>query len=329
MRARILAFIAIASALAGCQAFAPSSTPTRSVSTSTDGTAQLPILLNGDFDNHEQTLHAGAAPALPVPHVHHTLRVVEQDRVNTYLLWTLQSGGDKGITATWLYRLTETGKQIVLTPYRAVSNATLQELADSKHAFKFQDDQWAPLDVCTQSGTWNNGKFSSAANAETCSGLLPGLGASAALLPLKLTIESDAIRVQTFADLARGADAVEEARRVRWFTGWTAVNGGGPSAKSANQDWHLRDDTRLSTEGGRSTIRWRDGAASGYTLELERRMYPERKLSVLQLNVIEDASGKVLTYAWTDPGSASIGLNMGWLQIGLTELKANSEGARP
>ena len=111
---------------------------------------------------------------------------------------------------------------------------------------------------------------------------------------------------------------MQEARRVRWFSGWAAINGGGPRASAENQDWHLQRDLRLGSEGSRIALHWRDGAPSGYSLELERTSYPERKLSVLQLNVIEDASGKTMTYAWTDPHADAIGLNLGWLQVGLT-----------
>jgi hypothetical protein len=146
--------------------------------------------------------------------------------------------------------------------------------------------------------------------------LLPGLGQDAALLPLRLSIDGDMLRVATFADTSRSADAVEEARRVRWYDGWAAINGGGPNAKSDNKDWHLQRDLHLSSEGGRVALHWRDGAPSGYSLELERTSYPERKLSVLQLNVIDDASGRTMTYVWSDPGVGSIGLNLGWLQAG-------------
>ena len=42
------------------------------------------------------------------------------------------------------------------------------------------------------------------------------------------------------------------------------------------------------------------------------------KLSVLQLNIIEDATGQTLDYAWADPSTSIIGINLGWLQVGLT-----------
>jgi hypothetical protein len=147
---------------------------------------------------------------------------------------------------------------------------------------------------------------------------LPGLGASAALLPLRIGFDGDMLRIATFADQARGGAAESEARRVVWFNGWSAISGGGRSARADNQDWHTQQNLRLSSEGGRIPIRWRDGAPSGYSLELERRTYTERKLSVLELSVVEDASGRVLDYAWTSPQATAIGLNLGWLQVGFT-----------
>ena len=173
-------------------------------------------------------------------------------------------------------------------------------------------------DAVRLTGARKDGKLVAAADAGACSALLPGLGATAALLPLKLTFDGDLLSTVTFADQARGADASIDARRVRFFTGWSAINGGGAKMQPENRDWHTRQDLRASSEGGRVQIRWRDGAASGYSIELVRRTYAERKLSVLQLNVIEDVSGQTVDYAWADPSTSIIGINLGWLQVGLT-----------
>jgi hypothetical protein len=109
------------------------------------------------------------------------------------------------------------------------------------------------------------------------------------------------------------------ATQPRWFVGWAAINGGGPQAKSSNTDWHVQSDLRLSDGGGRVPLRWRDGVASGYSLELKRQEYPERKLTVLQLEVVEDSGGKTLTYVWASEKADAIGLNLGWLQVGLQQ----------
>jgi|GEM_PF-6449463 len=107
------------------------------------------------------------------------------------------------------------------------------------------------------------------------------------------------------------------APQPRVFAGWAAINGGGPKARATNTDWHLQNDMHLSEAGGRVSLHWRDGVATGYSLELKHQSYPDRQLKVLQLDVIEDASGKTLTYVWADDTAKAIGLNLGWLQVGL------------
>lgn len=100
------------------------------------------------------------------------------------------------------------------------------------------------------------------------------------------------------------------------YSGWVALNGAGAQARAPNDDWHLQNDLRLAL-GQRVPLHWRDGKAAGYSLQLARRDYPERHLIVLQLDVVDDASGKVLAYAWAESNAASIGFNLGWLQVGL------------
>lgn len=112
------------------------------------------------------------------------------------------------------------------------------------------------------------------------------------------------------------------APQPRMFAGWAAINGGGPQARANNTDWHLQNDMHLSEAGGRVPLHWRDGVATGYSLELKHQSYPDRKLTVLQLEVIEDANGKTLTYVWADDTAHAIGLNLGWLQVGLQAVPA-------
>jgi hypothetical protein len=100
------------------------------------------------------------------------------------------------------------------------------------------------------------------------------------------------------------------------YAGWVALNGAGAQARTSNDDWHLQNDLSLAL-GKRVPLHWRDGKPAGYALELSRRNYPERGLLVLQLDVIEEATGKSLAYAWSDSNAATIGINLGWVQVGL------------
>ena len=319
--------VAVFVLLSGCQMPAQ-----RSGGAAIDGgaLARLDAALAGEYDNHEQVQQAAAkvraGNAVDVLHLRERWRLLERNRADSLWLWHLHTLDQKTVTdAVWLYRLAAAGdgSRVSLTPYRAIDPAVAKAaLANKKNDFKFVAAQWAELTPCTQTGEWKNTQFSASADVAACSALLPGLGESASLLPLRLVLDGDMLHAATFADHARGADASVDARRLRWFSGWAAINGGGPKAQAGNQDWHIQKDLRLSSEGGRIPLRWRDGAASGYSLELVRASYPERKLNVLQLNVIDDASGQTLDYVWVNPEATAIGINLGWLQVGVMQVVA-------
>ena len=286
---------------------------------------RLDAVLAGAYDNHQQVKQAlvsvKAGTTVAVPHLREHWHLLERDRGDSVWLWQLQTlDQSDDAAATWLYRVTPSGNgnTVTLTPYRAIDPAAFKAASNDKK-FKFVAAQWAQLTPCTLTGEWKNAQFGAAADAAACSALLPGLGASAALLPLRFSLDGEMLHSVTFADQARGTGAGIDARRVRWFDGWAAINGGGSKAKSGNQDWHVQKDLRLASEGGRVKLHWRDGAASGYSLELARTSYPERNLDVLQLNVIDDASGQVIDYVWANPAATAIGFNLGWLQVGLTQ----------
>lgn len=326
---RQLLMIAAVALLSGCQALPMS----REKSVSGDALARLDAVLTGEYDNHEQVqrvaVKVNTGTVVAVPHLHEQWRSLSRDHGGSLWLWRLQTL-DQPVSAdaVWLYLLSgaSDGKAMVLTPYRPIDPNAANAAFDDKHGkFKFVAEQWAELAPCALTGEWKNSQFSASANTSACSALLPGLGKSAALLPLHFSLDGDMLHSVTFADHARGTGAGIDARRVRWFDGWAAINGGGPKAKSGNRDWHMQKDLRLSSEGARVNLRWRDGAASGYSLELARTTYPERKLSVLQLNVIDDASGQVIDYVWADPQAQAIGFNLGWLQVGLQQEMAVSK----
>ena len=316
MRLRLLVVTVIA--LAGCDSF----TATRPSPHHASLPAAGELILTGEFDNHEQVQSVGG---VAVPHLNETLRIVQNDRNGHLWLWRLHSDDTHTVTdAAWLYRIgaVEKGERFAFTPFRALDAAASKSLTDSKDGdFKFDEKLWAELTPCTMTGERKDGVLVVAADTAACSALVPGLGGNAGLLPLKLTFDGDMLDTVTFADQARGTNASIDARRVRSFAGWSAINGAGSKAKVDSTDWHTRQDLRLGSEGGKIPIRWRDNAPSGYSIELVRRTYPERKLSVLQLDVIEDGTGRVIDYAWADPSTSVIGVNLGWLQVGLTAEK--------
>jgi len=289
-------------ALAGCQPVSrPDASPRRA------GTAAP--AWSGTFDNHEQVWSARETPGGAIaPHV---VVTIEPTAHAEWTIWRVRLDATPALDAAWAIRTVGAPDgALAMTPYRSL-------VAQPAAASAFDEKQWTPLDACALRST-ASAPYRASADTPACTAIAPGIGATAALLPLAVEREGEWLHIRLYADQARGADAREDAREVRWFAGWAALNGAGPKADAASRDWHMNRDLRLGTEGGHAPLAWRDGQASGYSLMLERLTYREGNRPVLKLSLVEDASNRVLAYAWANPEATAIGLNLGWAQIGLS-----------
>lgn len=295
--------ILLALSLGACAALPRHAPPSPASGSSASLWQQLP----GDYDNHEQVWQAmQTKSALPPQHLKHRIKTVPDS--DGQWDWTVSMPRIKGKPqhATWRYRLRVLANgQRMLTPQRALP------------ATAGAAPQWATLAPCAMTGGMQDGVLQMHADVAACSAILPGLGADGALLPTRFSFDGNMLRVATYADQPRGDTAVENARRARWFDGWVAINGGGPHAKADNHDWHVHRNLHLHDEGGREAILWRDGKPSGYSLLLERLTYAKRDTSVLKLSLVRDSDGDTVAYAWANPLATQIGLNLGWVQVGL------------
>jgi hypothetical protein len=53
--------------------------------------------------------------------------------------------------------------------------------------------------------------------------------------------------------------------------------------------------------------------------------YRDGSTPVLKLSLIEDAGDHAVAYAWANPEATSIGINLGWVQVGLTRDAASAK----
>jgi len=301
---RLLVALLLSLSLPACQTVRPSEAPRRVVPT-----APSSAVLEGDFDNHEQVWsarEAGAADA--APHVLVSLAPTARD---DWSLWRIRVDSTPAMDATWAVRRIAADKgAVTLLPHRAL-------VAAPGTGEAFDPRQWTPLDACALRGTTTASAIQATADIAACATIAPGIGAQAALLPLAVEREGEWLHVRLYADQARGAQARSDARRVQMFGGWAAINGSGPDAGADSSDWHMNRNLRIGSEGGRVALAWRDGKPSGYSLGLERLTYRDGGVPVLKLSVIDDGSGRTLAYAWANPEATRIGINLGWVQVGL------------
>lgn len=114
------------------------------------------------------------------------------------------------------------------------------------------------------------------------------------------------------------AGRVVRARRVARYTGWVALQRLRIDPAAAADDYILIRDATLHDEGFVMPVT--DGDRStGYAVELARLTYQNTRTSVLKLGIIDEASGETVSYSWAAPGAERIGINLRWIQAGMTK----------
>jgi CpeT/CpcT family (DUF1001) len=111
------------------------------------------------------------------------------------------------------------------------------------------------------------------------------------------------------------ANIHHKLKRVRMFEGWTAVLKDG-STEMTEQDapsdaWDGQRNLTIYDQGGRIKIN------DKFSTELAQLTY-KNGTKVLKLGIVENASGKTVAYTWANPEAERIGINLRWIQVGLT-----------
>lgn len=113
-------------------------------------------------------------------------------------------------------------------------------------------------------------------------------------------------------------ERTHRARRAQPYEGWIALQRRHVDPQAAEDDYIFLKDLRLHDEGFVVSIQ-DGGQPTGYAVELARLTYQNTRTAVLKLGVIDQATGKTLSYSWAEPGTKRIGINLRWIQAGLTK----------
>ncbi|QBY04588.1 hypothetical protein E2K93_09385 [Thalassotalea sp. HSM 43] len=112
-------------------------------------------------------------------------------------------------------------------------------------------------------------------------------------------------------------------RKVTYFTGWGGNKLGGPDGED-EKSWGFTRNIMIHNEGQIwPLIDDKTGESTGYSIQLAKLTYQNTKNPILKLGIIDDATGKTITYIWSDRINEKLGINLRWLQAGLTEKEQN------
>lgn len=121
--------------------------------------------------------------------------------------------------------------------------------------------------------------------------------------------------VATYADQAN--EVVHRARRVTRYTGWIVFDRRHIDPDAADDDFVLMRDIDLHDEG--FVVAVTDaGNPTGYAVELARLTYQNTRTAIVKLGIVDQATGETVSYSWAEPGAQRIGINLRWVQAGMT-----------
>ncbi len=145
-------------------------------------------------------------------------------------------------------------------------------------------------------------------------GVAVGNGDCPAELPAIWHLTKDYL-VASYVD---GVDEViHRARRVIHYTGWVALSRRHIDTAAATDDFILMRGLVLHNEGFVVSIT-DDGEPTGYAVELARLTYQRTHTAVLKLGIVDESTGETVNYGWAGPGAERIGVNLRWVQAGMT-----------
>ena len=108
------------------------------------------------------------------------------------------------------------------------------------------------------------------------------------------------------------------SRKARHYTGWLWFRNAGPGSSPDDKDTSFTARFQLHNEGQKMTVLRNDGSETPWAIELAVLTYQNTRRPILKLALLDRATGKSISYTWTDTDGRTLGMNIGWFQSGLT-----------
>jgi hypothetical protein len=288
---------------------------------------QVATWLAGSFDNYAQVWEQREQGVRrPPPHVHADILRVHVPALGPYVFSVRQylDGDPSQVRAHALYVL-------ALDPATRAIELRVHEFADPGIA------RGAPLGVsalaalapsglvsepgCEVVLTREGDRFAGSTSPGACHIAARSEARRAPVASLVLSASELSLREFGSGPFAANSAATEGGdrlalRRCRTYQGWAAL-------KVADTGEDQRDyegffGLRLHDQGQVIPLVTKGGQRTKYSLQLAHLVQQSSKVPVMVLKVFEEGKEQAIAYAWASPGSERIGLNLRWIQAGLT-----------
>jgi len=136
------------------------------------------------------------------------------------------------------------------------------------------------------------------------------------LTPSEITIHDEGFDEQ--GNRIFGKDESHKNRKVRYFKGWAGLQKKLLDESAPEDEMIFFGGLRMHNEGQVVPLITKEGVDTGYSLQLAQLTYQNTQTSILKLGLI-DKEGYTFTYIWANPEATRIGINLRWMQVGMTQ----------
>lgn len=287
----------------------------------------------GEYDNHEQVWQQEideVAEKDRLEHIHHRFVSVDAPALGDHIFFVLQTTDDDldKVYRQRIYSFTQDEEEgaIRLTIYRMEDEAKYTDSWKEPGLIK----DIGMDEVSTTTGCevfWkHNGEFFDGYMKDRACHFFSKRSGKEIYITDTLRLTDSEIWIADKATDAQGnyifgRDLPHKNRKVRKYKAWMGVKKSKVDPAYEGDDMFFNSDVVFHNEGQISPILDDDGKPTGYSIQLARLTYQNTKTAILKLGVIQDATGDTLVYNWASTDSSRVGINLRWLQVGMTELK--------
>lgn len=286
-----------------------------------------------EFDNHEQhwqdNIEKDKNPDIQVhEHIHHVFAPLATPALQgtTYFVKQYMDGDPSKVYRQRLYQFIQNPEKgaLQLNIYRFKDEAKYADAHLHPELYQtLNKDELTTYPGCEVYWTYNGEYFDGNMGHNTCSIVSKRSG--------KKIFFNDTLRLTNneiwIADKAADEDGnyvfgnkagiPHINRKVIYFTGWGGARIGGPD-KPKDQKWAFNRDLLLHNEGQIVALQdAKTGEKSGYSIQLALLTYQNTLDPIFKFGLIDDATGKTITYIWSDRTNPTTGMNLRWMQAGL------------
>lgn len=335
----VISTLAITLALSGCAAVEQTSTQKP-----IDDSIKEQLFHNwfaGEFDNHEQNwqdkIDKVKNEDLQVhEHIHHIFAPVATPALEgkTYFVKQYMDGDANKVYRQRLYQFIRNEEKgaVQLNIYRFKDEAKYADAHLNPDIYQtLTTDEITTYPGCEVFWQWNTkGEYFDGMMGENTCGIISKRSGKMMYFNDTLRLTDNEIWI---ADTAHDEDGkkifgnkqgiAHINRKVTYFEGWGGNRLGGKDA-AEDEKWGFNRGIMMHNEGQVwPLVDSKTGEKTGYSIQLAQLTYQNTTDPILKLGLIDNKTGKTITYIWGDRKNVKIGMNLRWLQAGLKVKEVN------